>query len=80
MNSTELLNIVEPDTEQTEELANTANTNVELSEEQLDGINGGGDLGVCLVRTLMVAAPVIVFPALIFSKTAQGIYRDMREL
>jgi hypothetical protein len=61
MNNTELLNTVEPTAEHTEELVNTANVNVELSEEQLHEIDGGGMIGWALgcFGTAMIA-PVAV--------------------
>jgi bacteriocin-like protein len=41
MNNTELLNTVESTAEQTEGLVNIANISTELSEEQLNNVNGG---------------------------------------
>jgi hypothetical protein len=64
MNNTELLNTVEYTAQQTEELVNIANTNVELSEEQLHEIDGGGGFGYWVARALpYVMSPI---PALVY--------------
>lgn len=46
MNSTELLTTVESSAEQNEELANIANISTELSEEQLNNVDGGKFIGL----------------------------------
>jgi hypothetical protein len=66
MKNTELLNTVESTVEQTKELVNTSNTNVELSEEQLHGVDGGGGIGYWIGA----AIPVIMSPVSILVVSA----------